>query len=276
MAHVLVTGGTGYLGRELVHRLLASGHSVRVMSRRPAEPGEAKELEWTQADLSSGQGLAEAVSGVDTIIHTASNAVKREVDIEGTEFLLQAALAAGVKHFVYISIVGIEDIGFSYYQNKLAAEKMIMASGLPWTILRATQFHSFIDRLLKAMTRLPIALVPTSWQFQAISDGEVADRLVEAVQQGPSGRLPDLAGPVVQKMGEMAHQWLAIQGKRKPILPIPAPGKLSAGFRQGLNTLPDNPRGKTTWAEWLETQYGPRQDELVASSDVTSKGRVSA
>ncbi len=199
MGHILLTGGTGHMGQELVPRLLASGHSLRA-----AEPGEAKEVEWAQADLISGQGLAEAVSGVAIILHAASNAVKRQVDVDGTKLLLQQAQSAGVKHFLYISIVGIEDIDFSYYQNKLAAEQLIMESGLPWTIQRATQFHSFIDRLLGPMTRLPIALVPTDWQFQAISDGETAEHLVEAVRQGPSGRRPDLTPLVLLAMALIA------------------------------------------------------------------------
>jgi uncharacterized protein YbjT (DUF2867 family) len=246
------------------------------MSRRAAEPGEVKEVEWVQADLISGQGLAEAVSGTDVILHTASNPVKSQVDVEGTRLLLQEGEAAGIKHFLYISIVGIEDIGFSYYQNKLAAEQLIKDSGLPWTIQRATQFHSFIDRLLGAMTRLPVALVPTNWQFQAISDGEAAEYLVAAVRQGPSGRLPDIGGPEIQTMGDMARQWLAVQGKRKPILPIPAPGKLSAGFRQGLNTTPANRIGIITWAKWLEARYGSRSDESAVSHETNNESEVSA
>ena len=81
MGHILLTGGTGHLGQEPVPGLLASRHSLRVMSRRAARSGEAKEVEWTQADLTSGQGLAEAVSRVDIILHAASKAVKRQSNI---------------------------------------------------------------------------------------------------------------------------------------------------------------------------------------------------
>jgi uncharacterized protein YbjT (DUF2867 family) len=127
------------------------------------------------------------------------------------------------------------------------------------------------------MTRLPIALVPTNWQFQTISDGETAEHLVEAVQQGPSGRRPDLGGPEILTMGEMARQWLAVRGKRKPILHIPMPGQLSAGFRQGLNTTPANRSGIITWAEWLAARYGgDQQNELTVTSDVSNKGGESA
>jgi hypothetical protein len=68
--------------------------------------------------------------------------------VDGTARLLDQARAAGVHHFIYISIVGIDQIGYSYYQHKLAAERLIEASGLSWSILRATQFHYLVDKLL--------------------------------------------------------------------------------------------------------------------------------
>ena len=142
MTKVLVTGGTGSLGRELTPRLLAAGYTVRIMSRRNPKPGEDARVEWVQASLESGTGLSEAIKGVNVVVHAASNPAKREVDVTGTARLLNEARTAGVQQFVYISIVGIDRIGFSYYRNKLAAEHLIEASGLPWTILRATQFHA--------------------------------------------------------------------------------------------------------------------------------------
>lgn len=267
MTKVLLTGGTGSLGRDLKPRLLAAGYTVRVMSRRAPNPGEDTQVEWAQASLESGAGLAEAVSGVNVVLHAASNPAKRRVDVEGTGRLLAQASAAGVDHFVYISIVGIDRIGFSYYQNKLAAERLIEAAGVPWSILRATQFHELIDRLLHPLTRLPVAFVPTDWQFQTISSAETADHLVAAVQRGPAGRLPDIGGPEVLRFDEMARAWLAAQGKRRPIVHLPIPGKLSAGLRQGLNTTPQHRVGKMTWAEWLAMRYAdPAQQGVTNAS----------
>jgi len=248
-----------------------------VMSRRAPKPGEDIDVEWTQASLEDGTGLAEAVAGTDVILHLASSPVKRKVDIEGTERLLEHAHAAGVGHFVYISIVGIDQISFSYYKSKLAAERLIEKSGVPWSILRATQFHSLIDRLLHGMIRLPIAFVPTNWQFQTISESEVSEHLVAAIQQGPSGHLPDIGGPQVQRLDEMARQWLAARGMNRSIVHLPIPGGLSAGFRKGLNLTPHNNVGKITWQEWLNIRYGKQaQGETIKTVKGVTKGKISA
>lgn len=269
MKRILVTGGTGALGREVVPRLLNAGYTVRMMSRRAPKPGEDVDVAWAQASLEDGTGLAEAVAGTDVVLHLASSPVKRQVDIEGTGRLLEHARAAGVEHFVYISIVGIDQISFSYYKSKLAAEQLIEKSSVPWTILRATQFHSLIDRLLNGIIRLPIAFVPTYWQFQTISEHEVSEYLVAAIQQGPSGHLPDIGGPEVQRLDEMARQWLAARGMSRPMVHLPIPGGLSTGFRKGLNTTPHNNVGKITWKEWLNTRYGK---ETQAGTVKTVKG----
>jgi len=256
MSRVLVTGGTGKLGHELTPRLLAAGYAVRVMSRRAPNPGEDAHVEWAQASLESGEGLAEAVAGANVVLHAASSATKRRADVEGTRRLLDQARGTGIEHFIYISIVGVDQIGFSYYQNKLAAERLIEASGLPYSILRATQFHYLVDTLLQTATRLPVPLAPTDWQFQSIDAGEVAAHLVAAVESGARGHLPDIGGPEVLRLDDMARQWLAARGKRRRIVHVPVPGKLSAGFRQGLNTTPENRIGKITWTEWLAARYG--------------------
>lgn len=271
MKRVLLTGGTGTLGRKLVPRLKAAGYTVRVMSRRDPNPGEDEGVEWARASLELGTGLTEAMEGVNAVIHAASNPAKRQVDVDGTKRLLDRAHAAGVDHFLYISIVGIDQIDFSYYKNKLAAERLIEASPVPWSILRATQFHEFVDRLLDPVTRLPVAIVPKGWYVQAISAGEVADRIVEALQRRPSGRLPDIGGPEVMNLEEMARLWLSAQGKHRRLIRLPIPGGLSAGFRQALNTTPDNRAGTVTWSQWLDQRYGKlaKIEPMAASGNAT-------
>lgn len=256
MTRVLITGGTGMLGRELRPRLLAVGYTVRILSRRAPNPGEDTGVEWAQARLEKGDGLAEAVSGADVIVHAASSLVRRAANVDGTQKLLDHARLAGVGHFVYISIVGIDQIKYAYYQQKLAAEHLIEASGLPWTNLRATQFHYLVDKVIQLFTRLPIAFMPTDWRFQTISTAEAADHMLKAVQDGPSGRLPDIGGPEVLTLKEMTRPWLAAQGMRRPIVHVPFPAGLSAGFRQALNTTPDNAVGVITWNAWLRAKYG--------------------
>lgn len=255
---VLITGGTGGLGQALVPRLQTAGYQVRITSRRPAPADKDPDIEWAQVNLLNGEGMAEALSGVHTVIHAASSPFKDvwEVDVEGTRRLIEAAETADIDHFLYISIVGIDKIPFNYYKAKLAAEKIIERSNIPWSILRATQFHSLVDMALEGLTKLPlITFLPFNFKIQPISTGEVADRMVEIVQMGPSGRLPDIAGPKVQRTAELAKAWLRARDKRRIMLPLPIPGETASGFRHGLNTAPSNPYGRVTFSQWLTQKY---------------------
>lgn len=256
---VLVTGGTGVLGREVVSRLALAGYPVRLMSRGPARRQlGAADVEWVQADLATGAGLAEAVAGVGTIVHAASDPFQQteQVDVEGTGRLLAQARAAGVNHFVYISIVGIDRVPLNYYRHKLAAEKVIEQAGLPYSILRTTQFHNLIDNLLGRFDRLPwLMFLDGALQFQPIDEGEVAAMLVEYVAAGPQGRLPDVGGPEVRRLGDLARPWLKARHLRRLILPGYLPGGFGAAVRQGLNTAPQNKGGRITWEEWLQRRY---------------------
>lgn len=259
MPKILVTGGTGGLGRELVPRLIRAGYPVCVMSRRERRPGEFPEAEWAQADLETGQGLAEAVAQAHIVVHAGSNAAHhtRETDVEGTRRLTETAKAAGVSHFLYVSIVGIERVLHPYYQHKVAAEEIVSNAGVPWSILRATQFHSLIDSLLQSTVRwpLPLALVPADLQFQPVDTGEVAHKLIEHLAGGPAGRLPDLGGPEVLTLGAMARVWLQARRMRRLIVPLPLPTAWAEGYRRGYNTCPDHKVGQMTWAEWVQRKY---------------------
>jgi len=253
MQQILVTGGAGRLGRLVVKHLSAAGYPVCGMSRR-ASPGEDwPGAEWRQADLSTGAGLQEAVQGMDVVVHTAGKG-NWKVDVEGTRRLLDAAREAGVSHVIYISIVGIDTVPYAYGKAKLACEDLIQQSGIPWSILRATQFHYGIDVLLQFLTRLPlVALVPTDLLlFQPVAEEEVAQRLCEIVQAGPSGRLPDMGGPQVYTSGELARIWLKQRGMHRVILPIFLPGKTARGQRQGGNTCPQQATGTISWEAWLQ------------------------
>jgi uncharacterized protein YbjT (DUF2867 family) len=259
MTRILITGGRGVLGSALTPQLLEAGHKVYGTSRH-AQQNAASRVEWRQLDLSKGIGLAEAVAGVDVIVHAASDPVRANVvDVEGTGQLLQQAKAAGVSHFVYVSIVGIDRIPFSYYRHKLAAEQLVEAGGIPWSIVRITQFHALIDRALKPLTRLPVAFLPTDFQFQLISPDEAAQATFQAVQAGPSERLPDVGGPEVATLGDLVSPWLAARGERRTVWCLPIPGQVADGFRKGYNTCPDHRYGKITWAEWLAETYASSQ-----------------
>ncbi len=252
MTRVLVTGGTGILGRQVVKQLELKRYTPRIMSRRTGKQAGA---EWVQADLSIAHTLNKAVDGVDVIVHAASGAKLRKVDIEGTQKLIAAAHNARVKHILYVSIVGIDRIPFFYYQAKLQAEHLIEAGSVPWSILRATQFHSLPNTLFKNLSRFPLFFVPKTFKVQPIDPLDVAERIVNQVSNGAGGRLADIGGPEVLTLGDMAQSWLKAQGKQRRILHLPLRGQVARGFREGFDTVPNNPYGKLTWQHWLEQKY---------------------
>ncbi|MCH8813937.1 MAG: NAD(P)H-binding protein [Chloroflexi bacterium] len=258
MTAVLVTGGTGDLGSALVDRLVKADHGVRIMSRGAGPASGGLVTEWAQATLETGDGLAEAVDGIECVAHCASSPFRKtkEADVAGTRRLLDASKAAGVSHFLYISIVGIDKVPNPYYKHKLAAEKIIEDAGVPYTILRATQFHALLDRMFAdGLLRFPIGAVPGSFKFQTIDTAEVAGRMLQLVEAGPSGRVADIGGPEVLDAGDMARSWIAATGRRRIVLLLPLFGKIASGFRQGLNCTPENTYGKITWTGWLADKY---------------------
>ena len=270
IARVLITGGTGVLGSVLVPRFVDAGYTVRVMSRR-ARSERDPDVEWAQAQLATGGGLAEAVSGADVIVHAASSPFRRTevVDVRGTARLLEQAREAGVSHFLYISIVGIDRIPLGYYKHKLAAEKLIEESGVPYSILRAPQFYTLIDELFCNFLRFPIGFYPAGFKFQPIDPGEVAERIVEQLGTGPGGRLPDIGGPEVHTADRLARAWAEARGKKRLLLPLPLFGRIASGYRAGYNCAPENAYGKITWADWVRRRYGSGDGEEQVSKEVS-------
>jgi uncharacterized protein YbjT (DUF2867 family) len=259
MQQILVTGGAGRLGRLVVKHLSQACYPVRGMSRR-ANPGEDwPGAEWKQADLETGAGLPRAVQGMDVVVHLAAKGTW-QVDVEGTRRLLDAAREAGVSHVVFISIVGIDKVQYAAGKAKLACEDLVEHSGIPWSILRATQLQYGIDLMLRMLTKLPlVALLPTDWPLQPVAEEEVAQRLVEIVQAGPSGRLPDMGGPQVYTSGELARIWLRQRGMHRVIIPLFLPGKMARALRQGGNTCPQQATGTVSWEAWLQQHERTRQ-----------------
>jgi uncharacterized protein YbjT (DUF2867 family) len=181
-------------------------------------------------------------------------------DQDKTRHLVQAASRAGTQHLVYISVVGADRIPiasgidramFGYFGSKLAAERVVADSGLPWTTLRATQFHQSMLLLVQRMAKLPVIAVPARWRFQPIDAREVADRLVEIALDTPSGPVPDIAGPRVYEMAELVRIYLHACGKHRLILPVRTPGEAARVFRSGANLAPDGAVGGRTWEDFL-------------------------
>lgn len=185
MTTILVTGGTGTLGRLVTEKLRADGHEVRVLSRH-SEPYAVDLRE-------GGPALDAALAGVEAVVHCASSPNGGDEKAAGN--LLPAARRAGVAHLVYISIVGVDRVPLPYYRAKLAVERRIEESGLGWTVLRATQFHDLMATFLGKLTAPPLALLPAGLSDQPVEVSEVADRLAELALAAPRAASPTSAAP---------------------------------------------------------------------------------
>ena len=254
-SRVLVTGGTGTLGRHVVPRLRGAGCTVRVLSRNAHEA--ANGVEYVTGDLLKNEGIQAAVDGAEIIVHCAGG---RKGDDEATRHLAEAASRAGARHLAYISVVGADRIPvvsaadrvmFGYFGFKLAAEQIIAGSGVPWTTLRATQFHDTSLMVAEQMARLPVIPVPAGVRFQPVDTGEVAARLVELALGGPAGLVPDLAGPRARTMADLLREYLRARGKRRLLVPVRLPGKAARAVRAGANLAPDRAVGHRTWEDFL-------------------------
>jgi len=260
MARTLVTGATGTLGTALRPRLDEAGHEVLAASRTPPE-NRAEGVDWVSLDLVDGTGIDRAVSDVDVVVHaaTAPQGDSEAVDVRGTERLLAAAADAGVENFLYVSIVGIDEIPYSYYEHKLAAEQAVEASDVPSTIVRATQFHQFLDELLGALSWLPVWPLPTKMQVQPVDVGEVAGEIVEHADADDSGRVAPVGGPEVLTVGDIATTYRDARGWRRPVVRLPVPGKVTGAFRDGQAVCPDQAVGTVTWDAYLDSESGSNQ-----------------
>lgn len=249
MRPTLVTGGTGTLGRAVVARLIAAGQPVRVLSRRTGRDDDTAD-EWAVGDLRSGAGLAEATSGVRAVVHCATDPLGSR-DVAGTGRLVEAARSSGAPHLVYVSIVGVDLVPLPYYRTKLAVEQLIRRSGLPYSVLRATQFHDLLVGLFRPLARLPALPFPAGIRFQPVDVRDVAERLVLLATGEPTGRVDELGGPVEDSGVAFARQYLTAAGRHRPVLPIGLPGKVMRGLRAGGNLAPSHPDGVRSYSDFL-------------------------
>ncbi|NUP52069.1 MAG: NAD(P)H-binding protein [Catenulispora sp.] len=244
---LFVTGGTGGLGGHVVPLLRAAGYDLRLLSRKQheAEPG----VEYVTGDLMAGDGLDAALAGVDTVLHMAGG---KKGDDVATRNLADAAARAGVRHLVYISVIGADTVPVAWLRMKAAAEEAVRDSGVPYTILRAAQFHDLTLTVVRAMAKSPVVPKPGGLRFQPVDVRDVAARLVELVQGAPAGLVPDIAGPEVIAMGDLTRSYLKATGKHRLLLPIHIPGKTGKAYRAGDNLALEGALvGRGTWADFL-------------------------
>lgn len=241
---IAVAGGTGVVGTHVVAALAAAGHEPVVLARSCG------------VDVTTGRGLGEALVGAEAVIDV-SNVVtmggRRSVAFftAATEHLLAAGRAAGVSHHVVLSIVGIDRVGFGYYEGKRRQEELVLSGPLPASVLRATQFHEFAGQVLERSPG-PVALVPRM-RTQPVAATEVAAALV-ALAAGPAvGRAPELAGPGTHDLVDLARRFAEATDQRRPVVPLRLPGATGRALAGGalLPTGP-GPRGEQTFAQWLD------------------------
>jgi uncharacterized protein YbjT (DUF2867 family) len=242
---IAVAGGTGTVGRHVMAVASEHGHDMVSISRSEG------------VDLVNGRGLYQALEGVDTIIDVSgiqTVSTKKAVDFftNATQNLLAAEKKAGVKHHVALSIVGIDKATSGLYAGKLVQEDEVRHGGIPWTLLRSTQFHEFVPMAVKAASVGPLVFVPTMFT-QPVAAKEVAEALVDAAETGPKGRLPDLGGPRTEQLKGLVAAYLRRTRQKKRIVPLHVPGPMGKAMRKGgLIPAAGAAVGRQTFLEWLD------------------------
>ncbi|GAA1921838.1 NAD(P)H-binding protein [Microbacterium aoyamense] len=246
MTRILITGGTGTIGRRVVPLLAGRADTVRVASRRPAthpDPG----IEWMPVDTVRGTGLDQAVTDIDTVLHLAGGA---NGDDTGTRNTVHAAHEAGIDHVVLISVVGADRMPIGYFRRKASSERIVEESGIPHTIIRVAQLHQFVHPIARTLSRLRLA--PRGLRFEPVDVDRVAERLAELVTSPAAGKVGDLAGPEVLSAHDLVMQYRAQQGKRGGLIALGIPGAVGRAYTAGDNLAQDPDRGVVTWRDYLD------------------------
>jgi uncharacterized protein YbjT (DUF2867 family) len=245
---IAIVGGAGTLGRHITAELAERGHEVRVLSRSsPDYP----------VDLASGQGLGAALDGCAAVVD-ASNASspKRaaEVLVEGSRRLLAAEQQAGVGHHVCISIVGCERVPMGYYRVKVEQEQVVEHGPVPYSIVRATQFHELVAAALDAAGKWRILPIP-GMRLQTVAAAEVARTVAEVAEGRPGRGRVQVGGPEVTSAAALARTWKSVTGRHALSVPVPVPGRLGRTLRSGgLTADHADVLGTITFADWLSCQ----------------------
>jgi uncharacterized protein YbjT (DUF2867 family) len=197
---IVVIGGTGLIGSKVVAILRQRGHEVVAASPRSG------------VDATTGKGLKEALSGAQVVVDLANSpsfedsAVLKFFESSGRN-LFPAETAAGIRHHVALSIVAIDRTDNGYFRAKVAQEKLITASGVPYTIVRATQFMEFLGPIADSNTAGNTVRMPPCL-FQPIASDDVAAAVAEAALAPPRNGIVEIAGPDRAPFNEIIARYL--------------------------------------------------------------------
>ena len=254
---IVVVGGLGDLGLRVVRELADRGHAVSSASRR------------TGVDLRTGAGLRDAFAGVDAVVHCATDPTRsRAVDVAGTRLLVDAVTQEGLRrsapapHVVSVSIVGCDRVPYGYYRSKMASEQVLEHSGIPATVVRATQFHALAAFMAKLLRLGPLGLSVGDLRLQPVDIDWVAARLADHAE-GPSpaglARATDLAGPAASSLDGLQALVAQHDDRAAPRpLRIPPVGAAMRAVSSGaLLPSPAAELGGRSFADWLAEQPRP-------------------
>ena len=265
MNKVLVIGGSGVLGSAVVNELqknqanFLTGSRHQIKTDAYSTVNRATDIPWQQVDLITSEGLSASLVGVDTVMHLASGQGKigqEPFEVAITRNLLKAVRQSDVTHLIHVSIVGVDKIPYAYYKAKFDTEASIRESQVPYTILRATQFHDFVEFGLSKLLSLPIGFVPKKLRLQPIDLDAVVQKLYQIAEAGSQNTILNLGGPEVYELGTLAKIWMQYRRMSKPIIPIPILGSLMHSIAQGNATCPEKAIGSKTWEDYLAERYG--------------------
>ena len=243
---IVVIGGTGLIGKKLVNILREHGHEVV-----PASPASG-------VDTLTGKGLDEALKGAQVVVDVTNSPSFEDAAVlkffeTSTRNLLSAETAAGVKHHVAVSIVGADrnpDSG--YLRAKVAQEKLIKASTVPYTILRATQFFEFVGGITDAATEGNTVRL-TSAKLQPLAADDVAAALATVTMGEPVNGFLEVAGPEAIPLAELAQRWLNANHDKRQVVVDPKARYFGTELNDKSLTPGANPRlGKIRYDEWLK------------------------
>jgi uncharacterized protein YbjT (DUF2867 family) len=241
---IAIAGGTGLVGTMAVEMAEAAGHRVTVLARARG------------TDLVAGHGLEKALDGIEAVVdvtNVTTLSAKRSTRFFSavTTNLLAAGHAAGVRHHVVLSIVGVDRAPYGYYAGKRAQERLVEVAPVPWTILRATQFHEMAEIAYESAGLGPVHLAPRM-RTRPVAAREVAQHLVDLVAGAPAGRVVEVAGPQEESLVEMIRAYALATGSRSWIPAVSLPGAFGRAQRDGT-LLPgtDAVVGSQTFDDWI-------------------------